>query len=376
MESSKPLLSVVVPVYKTEKYLRKCLDSIIGQTYRNLEVIIVDDGSPDNSSVIIQEYAEHDERIKAIFHEQNIGSFRARITGIEAAAGEYIGFVDSDDWISTDYYRVLINKITETDSDMLIADLVKENEYGQTEYYDRDPIRTQDLCITGEQVLDVFMKQRGEFYGWHVIWNKIYKKSFWDKCLPYFKSISSHLVMTDDIAYSCVIWSIAEKVTNAHGIYYFYLHHGEQSVAKGNLEKFEKNVSDVALVFDFFRDMLVKFDNWDKFEGDYNKFKELYIKHWCAYAKNFESEEFIKATEIIQKLFGISELLEITEQDNYIYRDTTKINIVEIIIPVEIKSPIDYGEFLAGAPKWKKALFLWLFDTRLFWDNIKRKNKK
>lgn len=96
--TNQPLLSVIIPVYKVEKYLRQCVDSVINQTYKNLEIILVDDGSPDNCGKICDEYAEKDKRVKVI-HQLNKGLSGARNTGTEQASGEYIAFVDSDDWL-------------------------------------------------------------------------------------------------------------------------------------------------------------------------------------------------------------------------------------------------------------------------------------
>lgn len=101
------LLSVIIPVYNVEKYLVKCVESILGQTYRALEVILVDDGSPDASGRICDELAAKDSRIKVI-HQENSGLSRARNAGMEAATGEYITFVDSDDWIEADAYEHLL----------------------------------------------------------------------------------------------------------------------------------------------------------------------------------------------------------------------------------------------------------------------------
>ena len=99
-------ISVIVPVYNVEQYLPQCLDSIINQTYKNLEIICVDDGSPDNSGKILDEYAKKDKRIKVI-HQENQGVSVARNTGLDNATGKYIGFVDPDDWIEADYYETL-----------------------------------------------------------------------------------------------------------------------------------------------------------------------------------------------------------------------------------------------------------------------------
>ena len=97
----KDLISVIVPVYNVEKYLNKCLDSIISQTYTNLEIILIDDGSTDNCGKICDEYASKDKRIKVI-HKENAGVSSARNYGIQCATGDWIMFVDSDDWIEFD----------------------------------------------------------------------------------------------------------------------------------------------------------------------------------------------------------------------------------------------------------------------------------
>lgn len=102
MEQTSPYISIIVPVYKVEKYLRRCLDSILAQTYKNFELILIDDGSPDNSGRICDEYAQNDSRIK-VFHQENSGVSSARNNGIENARGEYIMFVDSDDYVLNDY---------------------------------------------------------------------------------------------------------------------------------------------------------------------------------------------------------------------------------------------------------------------------------
>ena len=90
------------PVYKAEKYLRRCVDSILAQTYRNFELILIDDGSPDNSGSICDEYMQKDKRVK-VFHQENQGVSSSRNLGIEQAQGEWITFIDSDDWVDADF---------------------------------------------------------------------------------------------------------------------------------------------------------------------------------------------------------------------------------------------------------------------------------
>lgn len=111
------LISIIVPVYKAEKYLCECIDSILSQTYENFELILVDDGSPDNSGKICDEYAEKDKRIKVI-HKENGGVSSARNMGLDNANGEYITFIDSDDVVDKQYLELMYNKLVETHSDI------------------------------------------------------------------------------------------------------------------------------------------------------------------------------------------------------------------------------------------------------------------
>lgn len=113
----KPLISVIIPVYNVEKYLNRCVESIVGQTYRNLEIILVDDGSPDRCPAMCDAWAEKDNRIKVV-HKKNGGLSDARNAGLEMAGGELIGFVDSDDWIAPDMYQCLYETMKADNSDV------------------------------------------------------------------------------------------------------------------------------------------------------------------------------------------------------------------------------------------------------------------
>lgn len=114
------LISIIVPVYNVEKYLRKCIDSIINQTYKNLEIILVDDGSPDNCGTICDEYAQKDNRIKVI-HKENGGVSSARNEGLRSATGKWISFIDADDWIEEIFCEILLNKAVKNRCDVALC---------------------------------------------------------------------------------------------------------------------------------------------------------------------------------------------------------------------------------------------------------------
>ena len=141
-----PELSIIVPVYRVEKYLPKCIDSILAQTFSDFELIMIDDGSPDKCGEICDEYAAKDSRIKVI-HQENQGVSAARNAGLDIASGTYLGFVDSDDWIKPEMYEIMISTAKEknvdvvvcginyfnTDDTLLRSDLINEGSYNKDE---------------------------------------------------------------------------------------------------------------------------------------------------------------------------------------------------------------------------------------------------
>ena len=162
------LISVIVPVYNVEKYLDKCIQSIVDQTYTNLEIILVDDGSPDNSGAICDEWAEKDNRIKVI-HKANGGLSDARNAGLDIATGEYIAFVDSDDYIELDFYDKLYNVIKATNCDISICNLRKVYENNNVSVNNCDTFEITEYSTTEAMSALIDDKIR------QVVWNKLYK---------------------------------------------------------------------------------------------------------------------------------------------------------------------------------------------------------
>ena len=173
MSQEKALISIIIPVYKVEKYLEKCIQSLINQTYENLQIILVDDGSPDNCGKICDEYAKKDHRIEVI-HKSNGGLSDARNKGLEIAKGEYIGFIDSDDYIESDMYEVLYNLLKQYNADVSICNFytvsqgkisIKNADNGINEY--------NRIEILKEILLDKNIQSYA--------WNKLYKKELFDE---------------------------------------------------------------------------------------------------------------------------------------------------------------------------------------------------
>lgn len=164
--NSQPKISVIVPVYKTEGLLDRCVESIVGQTYKNLEIILVDDGSPDNCPAMCDEWAEKDSRIRVI-HKENGGVSSARNAALDIATGDYIGFVDSDDWIEPEMYSSLIQKISESGKNIALCSYYAVEISGE---------RYECRCVVDKEVLD-----KDDYFRFVVlggdggyIWNRLY----------------------------------------------------------------------------------------------------------------------------------------------------------------------------------------------------------
>ncbi|MCM1371292.1 MAG: glycosyltransferase [Clostridium sp.] len=159
-------VSIIVPVYNVEKYLDKCLNSLINQTLRDIEIIIVNDGTKDNSQVIIDKYVEKDKRIKSYIKE-NGGLSDARNYGMKYAIGEYIGFVDSDDYVENDMFEKMYNKAVSNNFDIVTCDL--------NYVYDKKIKRCS--CNINNDLLNKEDIKKNMIYIYPTAWNKIYKKS-------------------------------------------------------------------------------------------------------------------------------------------------------------------------------------------------------
>lgn len=183
----KPKISIIVPIYKVESYLRKCIDSILNQTFTDFELILVNDGSPDNCGKICDEYANKDHRI-IVIHKENGGVSSARNAGIEAANGQYIGFVDSDDYIHEKMYEILYENARLYHSDIAQCNFLKVDQSSDIESnVDMSNLRIKQYTNM-DALHQLFSKESNEYMTgagnsvkWVVLWNKLYKKELFEK---------------------------------------------------------------------------------------------------------------------------------------------------------------------------------------------------
>lgn len=216
----EPLISVIVPVYKVEPHLDKCISSIVNQTYKNLEIILVDDGSPDNCPAMCDAWAEKDSRIRVI-HKTNGGLSDARNAGMAVATGELMAFVDSDDWIAPDMYEHLYRRLAEDNSDIAACGV-------QMIWEDKTPSRAltrEGSCVLNqEEAMQAIIEE-----SWlkQPVWYKLYKTALVRDIL--FPKGKCH----EDVFWSYQAVGSAKKVSVSDHVGYYYLQRGGSIMGEG-----------------------------------------------------------------------------------------------------------------------------------------------
>lgn len=217
------LISIIVPIYNVEKYLSQCVESLINQTYKNIEIILVDDGSKDNCGNICDEYAQKDNRI-IVVHKENGGLSDARNKGIDIAKGKYFVFVDSDDYVSNKFVENLYQMILENDCDIAICDYLQfENTL---------PVQ-EELQIKVDVLsnIEVLSKIYSENVKMIVAWNKIYKKELFNQIRYPFGKINEDEFTTYKLIYK------ANKVAISNEPLYYYRFNSSSIMGSGFNEK-------------------------------------------------------------------------------------------------------------------------------------------
>ncbi len=272
-------ISIVVPNYKNSKYLERTLKSLIEQTHKNIEIIVVCDKPEEDCDKLVKSYMEKDKRIVYIKNDERQGKFKARIQGAQKATGDYIAFLDADNYASIDFYRNALNNAQANNSDIVIGNIVYEQENGEKNIYNlmQLPLKT----IEGKDCFIRFFEQNGLNPFWNKIWNKIYSKQIFDKALTSLKKFEGNVNYTSEFILSTMLFFYADKVTKFENDNVFYIDH------KKNRAKDEilQDADEVIKVFKLLEDFL-------KEEKIYSEMEE-YIEEW----KHFMYQKLIDDAE-------------------------------------------------------------------------------
>lgn len=212
------LITIIVPIYKVEKYLKKCIDSIISQSYSNLEIILIDDGSPDRSGEMCDEYSKKDSRIKVI-HKKNGGVSSARNAGLDIMTGKYITFVDPDDYIEKDMIKRLYDWIKEYDADISICGVIDNDE----NYKILRKTKGKNIVLLNRE--NTFKELMDEYYFNSVCWAKLYKVNLWENI-----RFNESTKIAEDLEALCKVFNKVNKtIVNTKECYYNWLCRNESA---------------------------------------------------------------------------------------------------------------------------------------------------
>lgn len=272
---NEDLISIIVPIYNVEKFIDKCMDTILGQTYKNIEIVLVDDGSPDNCPKIIDEYAKKYDNVFA-YHKKNGGLSSARNFGLKKSHGKYICFIDSDDYISTKYIEVLYNKIVEEKADIAICNYYRVYKNKEVE------------CVAG--------KFKTEYFITPAAWNKLYKRNLFDNIEYPIGKYYEDLGTTPKLIMNC------KKISYVDDFLYYYFQ---------NDNSIMKNVN--PKIYDIYEiiDEIIRYSKKQKKYDEYKEQIELatifHVLIGTSYRisrdKNFKKKDLIEIENNVKKHF-------------------------------------------------------------------------
>lgn len=306
------LISVIIPVYNNEKYLSECLSSICSNTYRNIEIIVIDDGSTDNSGNISDEFAIEDSRVK-VFHKKNTGVSRSRNLGMNIAKGEFIAFVDSDDYIDGDYFEKLLSTMKDSGCDLAVGSVA--HVYGDDINYKQIENLEIDLINPNEKDKQNFLDINVNYYLYGPV-NKLYKRSIITRKNIAFPEDTSY---GEDLIFNFNYMKYCEKITYRQVPIYYYNHNNENSLSHKYREKLFENglrlndiIKNFALEKNILTEDLLRYIAGRVFDDAYNSLFDIWSNK-CALTLIGK----YKRTKMIMKHSSTRHAVKLNEYNNY-----------------------------------------------------------
>lgn len=272
-------ISVIVPVYNVEPYIRQSLDSIVNQTYKNLEIILTDDGSPDNCGKICDEYALKDNRIK-VLHTKNNGLAEARNTGLDIATGDFIGFIDPDDFFELDMYETLYNAITKSKAGLAVCNWYN----GYEGNWKKNEIFPDKEILTSKEAFEAF-------YNHMFVWNKLYRK----EVVCNLRQIENY---AEDVHYTFTAFTRTEKVVCVDKCLCYYR---MNPMSKLNTKKFKKNFLEFLKISDIEMEYAQEQELFDLKNKLYN-FRLNIVSQWLTFIASEETPDIESVKILLEDL--------------------------------------------------------------------------
>ena len=304
-----PKVSVIVPVYNTEKYLEQCIGSITSQTMREIEIIIVDDGSREECAIFCDSLAKTDDRIRVI-HKQNEGPGFARNTGIKAANGEYIGFVDSDDYIKPDMYNSLYKTALKTNADLVISGIsfVGGNTFGKSGEYEEKHYFDKETFFEKENIKNLLLGVVGSLpyesddsrYGVSTCKNLFKRSVIMDEKINF---LSERKVMSEDAIFMIDFIKHIDKAVGIPGAFYCYRRNDASFSKSYRNDRFSMVQSFIKELENHINDVCKK----EEYSLYLNRLIQGYGRILCSQEIMYAKENNIKYSSLLKRLKMICE---------------------------------------------------------------------
>ncbi|MBQ7534743.1 MAG: glycosyltransferase family 2 protein [Stomatobaculum sp.] len=277
-----PKVSIIIPIYNAEKAVRRCIDSVLDQEYKDFELLLMDDGSKDGSPVILDEYAEKDERVRVV-HKPNSGVSATRNMALDMAKGDWIQFLDADDWITKDATKLFVRTAEENDADMVIADFYRV----VGEHTSRKGDIWTSRVITREEYGDYMMKNPADYY-YGVLWNKLFRREILNK---YGIRMDESLHWCEDFIFNMEYVLHTENIAVLPVPIYYYVKTEGSLVQQGmNVQ----GIVDMKLnVVDYYKDFYRKLYD----EEEYRRRKPEIMRFLVAYAGDDGANPILPSTK-------------------------------------------------------------------------------
>lgn len=335
---ANPLVSIIVPVYNAEEYLCRCLESIISQTYQNIEIILVDDGSKDASGQICDEYAEKDARIRVI-HKENGGVAIARQTGLNVAQGKYVIHADSDDWVEPNWIEELLKSALKEKVDIVICDYYNEYQSGSIN------VSSKPTSLKKEDILSDLL------YGsiWGALWNKLIRKDCFER---YCVSFIPEMNLQEDLYVICkLIYSGASSFYISIPLYHYDCYSNNSSIVRAPTINQIQSVS-------FFINDFEKLLTDDIYKEAFNR-KKMNLKKRCFKLGKEHLATFVNIYPEINERIIADNRLRWRDVKSFFY-DIEKIEGICMAIVLKWHLPLGYMIFVP----WKNFVLMLLSFLR------------
>ncbi len=272
-------VSIIVPVWNVEQYLRKCLDSLVNQTFKDIEIVIINDSSPDNSQAIIDEYKKNYPDLISCYIKENGGQASARNLGLKKCHGEYITFVDSDDWVDTEMVEKMYNQAINTNSDIVVCE-------------------AYSVVDGNVKKLDIFKSENLDFYKKYIVntpgacWGQLIKKDIITNNDLYF--LEHHFY--EDIAVMPALCLFSKRITYLNECLYYYLVRNGSTMKQ---VKYSQSLEDIFDSLDYLSNIFIKNNSFEKY---YDELEHIYIDHLlhAASLRFFGFEKYDQLAKIVE----------------------------------------------------------------------------